>query len=113
MGNCKPFSVSTIRWAALRCTNYDGFLVQGTDLLMLDKPKIYLDMAHQLELLNLLKKLNQEEERTIVMVIYDLNHASRFSDHMIKLKVEKLMKQGIPYEVMISETLRNVFEVKA
>ena len=47
------------------------------------------------------------------MVIHDLNHASRFSDHMIALKAGKLMKQGTPDEVMTSETLRNVFEIEA
>ena len=71
-------------------------LAQGTELLVLDEPTTYLDMAHQLEVLNLLKKLNEEEGRTIVMVIHDLNHASRFSDHMIALKAGKLMKQGTP-----------------
>ena len=50
-------------------------LAQGTELLVLDEPTTYLDMAHQLEVLNLLKKLNEEEGRTIVMVIHDLNHA--------------------------------------
>ncbi|PFR35688.1 ABC transporter ATP-binding protein [Bacillus cereus] len=88
-------------------------LAQGTELLVLDEPTTYLDMAHQLEVLNLLKKLNEEEGRTIVMVIHDLNHASRFSDHMIALKAGKLMKQGTPDEVMTSETLRNVFEIEA
>ena len=88
-------------------------LAQGTELLVLDEPTTYLDMAHQLEVLNLLKKLNEEEGRTIVMVIHDLNHASRFSDHMIALKAGKLMKQGTPDEVMTSETLRSVFEIEA
>lgn len=88
-------------------------LAQGTDLLVLDEPTTYLDMAHQLEILNLLKKLNQEEGRTIVMVIHDLNHASRFSDHMIALKAGKLIHQGTPDEVMTSKTLRNVFEIEA
>ena len=87
-------------------------LAQGTELLVLDEPTTYLDI-HQLEVLNLLKKLNEEEGRTIVMVIHDLNHASRFSDHMIALKAGKLMKQGTPDEVMTSETLRNVFEIEA
>ncbi|MGF9963917.1 ABC transporter ATP-binding protein [Bacillus rhizoplanae] len=88
-------------------------LAQGTDLLVLDEPTTYLDMAHQLEVLNLLRKLNEEEGRTIVMVIHDLNHASRFSDHMIALKNGELMKQGAPDEVMTSETLREVFEIEA
>lgn len=88
-------------------------LAQGTDLLVLDEPTTYLDMAHQLEVLTLLKKLNEEEGRTIVMVIHDLNHASRFSDHMIALRDGKLLRKGTPEEVMTCETLREVFEIEA
>ncbi|GGE85881.1 ABC transporter ATP-binding protein [Priestia taiwanensis] len=88
-------------------------LAQGTDLLVLDEPTTYLDMAHQLEILNLLQKLNEEEKRTIVMVIHDLNHAARFSHNMIALRDGKLVKQGTPNEVMTVQTLRDVFEIEA
>jgi iron complex transport system ATP-binding protein len=88
-------------------------LAQGTDLLILDEPTTYLDMAHQLEVLNLLQKLNEEEKRTIVMVIHDLNHAARFSHNMIALRNGQLMKQGTPDEVMTVQTLREVFEIEA
>jgi iron complex transport system ATP-binding protein len=88
-------------------------LAQGTDLLVLDEPTTYLDMAHQLEILNLLQKLNEEENRTIVMVIHDLNHAARFSHNMIALRDGQLIKQGTPNEVMTVQTLRDVFEIEA
>ncbi len=61
-------------------------LAQETELLLLDEPTTYLDLAHQLEILQLLDKLNKEQGRTILMVIHDLNHAARFSHYMIALK---------------------------
>lgn len=88
-------------------------IAQETELLLLDEPTTYLDMAHQLEVLQLLKKLNEEEKRTIVMVIHDLNHASRFSDKMIAMKKGKLRKEGTPNEVMTAEVLKDVFQVDA
>ncbi|WP_256681388.1 ABC transporter ATP-binding protein, partial [Klebsiella michiganensis] len=58
-------------------------LVQDTDILILDEPTTYLDPAHQLEILNVLKRINQEHQKTIVMTIHDINLASRFFDRVI------------------------------
>ena len=88
-------------------------IAQETNLLLLDEPTTYLDMAHQLEVLKLLKKLNEEENRTIVMVIHDLNHAARFSDHMVAMRNGQLMKEGTAEEVMTEEVLREVFQIDA
>lgn len=88
-------------------------LAQGTDLLFLDEPTTYLDMAHQLEVLKLLKKLNEEQGRTIVMVVHDLNHATRFAQHMIAIKQGKVVSEGTPEEVMTLEVLREVFGIEA
>ncbi|MEK5053256.1 ABC transporter ATP-binding protein [Niallia sp. FSL K6-0212] len=88
-------------------------IAQETNLLLLDEPTTYLDMAHQLEVLKLLKKLNEEENRTIVMVIHDLNHAARFSDHMVAMRNGKLMKEGTAEEVMTEEVLKEVFQIDA
>ena len=65
-------------------------LVQDTDILILDEPTTYLDPAHQLEILNMLKRINQEHQKTIVMTIHDINLASRFSDRVIAMKEERL-----------------------
>ena len=65
-------------------------LVQDTDILILDEPTTYLDPAHQLEILNVLKRINQEHQKTIVMTIHDINLASRFSDRVIAMKEERL-----------------------
>jgi iron complex transport system ATP-binding protein len=88
-------------------------IAQETDLLLLDEPTTYLDMAHQLEILQLLEKLNREAGRTIVMVIHDLNHASRFSHHMVALRGGKKVKEGTAEEVMTHEVLKEVFQIDA
>ncbi|ANE46959.1 iron-dicitrate transporter ATP-binding subunit [Paenibacillus swuensis] len=88
-------------------------LAQGTDMLFLDEPTTFLDMAHQLEVLQLLEKLNQEEGRTIVMVVHDLNHASQFADHLVAIKSGEIVCEGHPQEIVNQEMLRNVFGVEA
>ncbi|TQR35202.1 ABC transporter ATP-binding protein [Lysinibacillus sphaericus] len=88
-------------------------LAQGTDILILDEPTTYLDLAHQLDVLLLLKKLNEEEGRTIVMVLHDLNHASRFSDFMMAIRDGQLVVSGSPHEVMTEENLEEIFNIKA
>ena len=88
-------------------------IAQETGLLLLDEPTTYLDMAHQLEVLELLKKLNHEDGRTIVMVIHDLNHASRFADELVAIKKGQLILQGSSNEVMSAEVLKEVFQIDA
>lgn len=88
-------------------------LAQNTDIIFLDEPTTYLDMAHQLEVLELLQNLNDKEKRTIVMVLHDLNHAARFSNYMIALEKGNLVKAGTPEEVMTSDVLKKVFNIDA
>ncbi|QNK89153.1 ABC transporter ATP-binding protein [Sporosarcina sp. resist] len=88
-------------------------LAQGTEILILDEPTTYLDLAHQLDILLLLQRLNVEEGRTIVMVLHDLNHASRFSDYMIAMKGGTLMMEGTPEKVMTCSNLQSVFNIDA
>ncbi|TWI58055.1 ABC transporter ATP-binding protein [Halalkalibacter nanhaiisediminis] len=88
-------------------------LAQETELLLLDEPTTYLDLAHQLEILQLLEKLNREQGRTIVMVIHDLNHAARFAHHMVALNKGTIMKEGQPEVVMTSVVLQRVFNIDA
>jgi iron complex transport system ATP-binding protein len=88
-------------------------LAQQTDFLFLDEPTTFLDMAHQLEVLELLHKLNKEEQRTIVMVVHDLNHAARYAQHMIAIKKGKVVCEGAPDQVMTHEVLREVFGIEA
>lgn len=88
-------------------------LAQDTEILILDEPTTYLDMAHQLDILLLLQKLNQEEGRTIVMVLHDLNHASRFSDYLIAMRDGTLITEGTPEKVMTCQNLQRIFQIDA
>lgn len=88
-------------------------LAQETDMIFLDEPTTYLDMAHQLEVLELLYKLNEEQGRTIVMVLHDLNQAARFSDYIVALSQGELVKFGTAEEVMVPEVLKKVFNIDA
>ncbi len=88
-------------------------LAQETAIIFLDEPTTYLDMAHQLEVLELLYKLNEEEGRTIVMVLHDLNQAARFSDYIVALSQGKLVKFGTAEEVIVPEVLEKVFNIDA
>lgn len=88
-------------------------LAQQTDLILLDEPTTYLDLAHQLEVLKLLYELNRTQKCTIVMVLHDLNLAARFSDYIIAIKNGNIIKHGEPEEVMTSEVLRKTFNINA
>ncbi len=88
-------------------------LAQETEVILLDEPTTYLDMAYQLEILELLEDLNKEHGCTILMVLHDLNLASKFADHMIAFREGRVVKAGTPCEVMNNETLKEVFEIDA
>ncbi|NFE18934.1 ABC transporter ATP-binding protein [Clostridium botulinum] len=88
-------------------------LAQQTDLILLDEPTTYLDLAHQLEILKLLYELNRNQKCTIVMVIHDLNLAARFSDYIIAIQKGAIIKYGNPQEVMTPEVLRKTFNINA
>lgn len=88
-------------------------LAQDTPLILLDEPTTYLDMAHQLEILELLQSLNRQENKTIALVIHDLNLAARFSDWMIAMRDGKVLYEGSPETVMTPEVLRDVFSLDA
>jgi len=88
-------------------------LAQGTDLLLLDEPTTYLDMAHQLEVLELLEELNRTQGKTVVMVVHDLNHAARYAHHMMAIHKGTLAEEGAPGDILTPELLLRVFGVKA
>lgn len=88
-------------------------LAQQTDILLLDEPTTFLDMAHQLEVLKLLQKLNEEMNRTVIMVVHELNHATRFAHHMVAIKQGRVAAEGAPAEVMTHDVLREVFGIEA
>jgi iron complex transport system ATP-binding protein len=88
-------------------------LAQETEIIFLDEPTTYLDMAHQLEVLELLQKLNLEQGRTIVMVLHDLNQAARFADYIIALKEGQIVKAGECEKVITHDVLKQVFQIDA
>jgi iron complex transport system ATP-binding protein len=88
-------------------------LAQGTEVLLLDEPTTFLDMAHQMEVMILLEKLNKEQKRTIIMVVHDLNHAARYAQHLVALKNGTVLYEGKPEVVMTPQMLRDVFNIDA
>ncbi len=84
-------------------------LAQETPLMLLDEPTTYLDIAHQVDVLELLKQLNVNEGRTIVMVLHDLNLASRYANHLVAMADGGIVAEGAPGEVITSEIVERVF----
>ncbi|MEA4945181.1 MAG: ABC transporter ATP-binding protein [Propionicimonas sp.] len=84
-------------------------LAQRTDLLLLDEPTTFLDVTHQVEVLDLLTDLNHHRGTTIVMVLHDLNLAARYADHLVALADGRVHAAGIPADVLCEETVRAVF----
>lgn len=88
-------------------------LAQDTDTIFLDEPTTYLDMNHQLEVLELLQELNQTTGKTIIMVLHDLNLAARFSDVLIAMKDGQILHQGSVQEIMTADILKEIFKIEA
>lgn len=86
-------------------------LAQETDVLLLDEPTTFLDVAHQVEVLDLLTDLNRDRGTTIVMVLHDMNLAARYADHVFALRDGRVVADGRPGEVMDSALIRDVFDL--
>ena len=84
-------------------------LAQDTDIILLDEPTTYLDMTHQIEILDFLFELNEKEKRTIVMVLHDLNLACRYAHNIVAIKEGKIFAQGKPEYVINSHLVEKVF----
>lgn len=88
-------------------------LAQQTDLLLLDEPTTFLDVTHQIEVLDLLTDLNRQRGTTIVMVLHDLNLAARYADHLIAVAGGALHAAGSPADVLTAATVREVFGLES
>jgi iron complex transport system ATP-binding protein len=88
-------------------------LAQGTDLLLLDEPTTYLDVAHQVEVLDLLTDLNRRSGTTIVMVLHELNLAARYADHLVAMADGRIVAEGPPTEVITEDCVREVFGLRS
>ncbi|MFG3417199.1 ABC transporter ATP-binding protein [Micromonospora sp. NPDC047730] len=86
-------------------------LAQQTPLLLLDEPTTYLDIAHQIEILDLCARLHEEQGRTLVAVLHDLNHAARYATHLIAMRDGRVVAAGPPREVVTAELVEEVFRL--
>ena len=87
-------------------------LAQNTKILFLDEPTTYLDIRYQIEILNLVRKLNRDYGITIVMVLHDINQAIHFSDRIIGLLGGKVIVEGNSKEVISTESIRNLYGIE-
>ncbi|KEQ23857.1 ABC transporter ATP-binding protein [Paenibacillus tyrfis] len=88
-------------------------LAQGTPTILLDEPTTYLDLAHQIEVLDLLYELNESEQRTIVMVLHDINLACRYAHNIVAIKDRKVWAEGQPQDIVNEDLIRSVFELES
>jgi len=88
-------------------------LAQGTDLLLLDEPTTYLDLAHQIDVLDLIERLHAEWGRTVVMVLHDLNLAARYADRLVAMRDGRIVASGPPAEVLTPDLLEQTFSLRA
>lgn len=88
-------------------------VAQKPEILLLDEPTTFLDISHQLEIMELIKRLNQEENITIIMVLHDINHAARYSDELVVISEGKVFRKGDPWNILESDVLEQVFHVEA
>ena len=84
-------------------------LAQETDLLLLDEPTTFLDIAHQIDVLDLVEQLNREQRRTVVLVLHDLNLACRYADHIVAMRDGEIVAEGAPVDVITADIVRDVF----
>ncbi|MCP3760503.1 ABC transporter ATP-binding protein [Streptomyces sp. TBY4] len=84
-------------------------LAQDTDILLLDEPTTFLDIAHQVEVLDLVRRLNHERGRTVVAVLHDLNQAARYADHLVAMKSGRVVAEGPPSSIVTAALVQEVF----
>ena len=88
-------------------------LAQGPETMLLDEPTTFLDLAHQLDVLELLRTVNVEQGRTVVMVLHDLELAARYAHHLIAMSGGRIVAEGEPGEIVTEELVSSVFGVDA
>ncbi|MFJ4684040.1 ABC transporter ATP-binding protein [Streptomyces sp. NPDC088789] len=87
-------------------------LAQQTPLLLLDEPTTFLDIQHQIDVLDLCAELHEEQGRTLVAVLHDLNHAARYATHLIALRGGEVIAQGAPNDIVTAELVERVFGLR-
>ncbi|TWV48119.1 ABC transporter ATP-binding protein [Streptomyces misionensis] len=87
-------------------------LAQQTPLLLLDEPTTYLDIQHQIDVLDLCAELHETQGRTLVAVLHDLNHAARYATHLIALRDGEVIAEGAPHDIVTADLVERVFGLK-
>ncbi len=87
-------------------------LAQGTDIILLDEPTTYLDLTHQIEVLDLLYELNITEQRTIIMVLHDINLACRYAHNIVAIQNQRIFAEGAPEQIVTADMIEAVFAMK-
>lgn len=88
-------------------------LAQETDILLLDEPTTFLDMCHQLEVLNIIRNLNLRHGCTIIMVLHDINHAAKYSDFIVAMKEGRILYKDKPSSIMNKKVLKDIYNIDA
>jgi len=102
--------MSKISGGEQQLTNIARALAQQPQLLLLDEPTSHLDITHQVQILNLIQKLSQEMNLSILMIIHDLNLAGEYCDYLIMLNDGKIHKKGLPEEVLNYKDIEDVYK---
>ncbi|MEV5607928.1 ABC transporter ATP-binding protein [Streptomyces sp. NPDC052225] len=84
-------------------------LAQETEILLLDEPTTYLDISHQVEVLDLVRQLNHDKGRTVAVVLHDLNQAARYADHLVAMKAGRIVAEGAPSKIVTADLVKEVF----
>ncbi|WP_331766352.1 ABC transporter ATP-binding protein [Embleya sp. NBC_00896] len=87
-------------------------LAQETSVLLLDEPTTYLDLAYQVDVLELVAELNRTDGRTVVMVLHELNHACRYADHLVAMRDGRVVAEGAPADIVTPELVHDVFGLR-
>lgn len=112
LGNLKDKKVTSLSGGQRQRAFIAMALAQETDVLFLDEPTTYLDIYHQIEVLEIIKKLNKDHKITIVMVLHDINQAIKYSDNIIVMKSGMIIKNGKPRDVINKDVIKNVYNVE-
>lgn len=88
-------------------------LAQRADILLLDEPTTYLDITHQIEVLDLVLDVNRESGTTVVMVLHDLDLACRYADHLVAMRAGRIVAQGAPADIVTADLVQEVFDLES
>jgi len=88
-------------------------LAQQTDIVLLDEPTTFLDVRHQLDLLDLLTELNRDRGTTVAMVLHELNLAARYADHLVVMSAGRIVAEGAPSDVLTQDVVSEAFGLRA